>query len=133
MRSYKISWLVIFLILEITTACGRRDSSAKLSKPKMAATAVEEDDESQKAEFLLKALGQKNPFRADHAIRYVAMAPDASRILKGIVWDSETPFAIIGERVVREGDYVENKKVIKIDQDAVTLEFEGQREILRLE
>ena len=54
-------------------------------------------------------------------------------LLKGIVWDDKKPYAIIGPHVVMVGDYVDEKKVVKITQESVTLENEGEQEVLELQ
>jgi len=63
----------------------------------------------------------------------IAVEGGSENILKGIIWDSQKPYAIIGDSVIMEGDYIDNKKVIKIDKDAVILDNNGKEEILRLE
>jgi len=82
-------------------------------------------------EFLLKELKGKDPFQPDHLIG------DAEKVsasgLKGIVWDTKQPFAIIGDTVVVEGDFINNKKVIKINKDSIILEKNGRKETLWLE
>ena len=53
--------------------------------------------------------------------------------LKGIIWDESTRLAVINEKVVREGDEVGGRKVIKIEKHRVILN-DGQNDFeLRLE
>ena len=87
--------------------------------------------EAQEARALLEELKKKNPFRADHFSDMVKII--GSTDLKGITWDSAKPFAIIGNRVVVEGDSIDGKKVIKINKDSVILEEAGRQIILRLD
>jgi len=87
----------------------------------------------QESEFLLNELKQKNPFKAEHVMGMGGGSEAASVLnLKGIVWDSARPFAVIGDSVVVEGDYVLGKKVIKIDKDFIELDNNGVKEILKL-
>ena len=58
---------------------------------------------------------------------------ESDELLKGIVWDEKKPYAIIGAHVVVVGDYVDDKKVTKISQDTVVLEYDGQYEVLHLQ
>jgi type II secretory pathway component PulC len=88
--------------------------------------------EKQEMEYLLNELRKKNPFRPDH-VSSVIMQPEGGTDLKGIVWDKQKPFAIIGDTVAMEGDSVDGKKVIKINKDSVVLEEEGRQVTLRLE
>ncbi len=86
----------------------------------------------QEADDLLKEIRMGNPFRPDHATGASSAAGYNSE-LRGIIWDPEAPYALIGEFVVREGDIFDNKKVIKINKNSVVLDNNGQRETLKLE
>ena len=90
-----------------------------------------EQKDTEEARALFEELKKKNPFRPDHfsGLSQAAVGSD----LKGITWDSSRPFAIIGSKVVMEGDSVDGKKVIKINKDSVILEEGGRQIILRLE
>ena len=86
----------------------------------------------QEADDLIKEIRMGNPFRPDHATG-VSSAVGYNTELRGIIWDPEAPYALIGEFVVREGDIFDNKKVIKINKNSVVLDNNGQRETLKLE
>jgi len=88
--------------------------------------------ERQGAASLLKELKQKNPFRPDHSSG-LAQEPKVDTGLKGIIWDSQKPFALIGDSVVGEGDTVDGKIVMKINEDSVILDNNGKEEVLTLE
>lgn len=45
--------------------------------------------------------------------------------LEGIVYDSNSPYAIINGELRVTGDYIQNFKIISIHQDTVTLEKDG--------
>lgn len=47
--------------------------------------------------------------------------------LDGIVWDEESPYAIINDEIVKVGDEIAGNKVIDIKVDSVTLS-DGSRE-----
>jgi type II secretory pathway component PulC len=53
--------------------------------------------------------------------------------LKGILWDSQRPLAIIDEEVVREGSIIKGMKIKKIEPDHVVLEVEGEERLLFIE
>lgn len=95
-------------------------------------TKSQEDLEKEEAESLLKELRQKNPFRRDHASGAVADVK-ADTILKGIIWDTHSPYALVGDRVIIEGDYLDNKRVIKINKDSIVLDNNGEEEVIGLE
>ncbi len=86
----------------------------------------------QEADDLIKEIRMGNPFRPDHATG-ASSAVGYNTELRGIIWDPEAPYALIGEFVVREGDIFDNKKVIKINKNSVVLDNNGQRETLKLE
>lgn len=92
----------------------------------------EEKPEDTEMDYLLKELKQKNPFRPDHAVG-LAIEPEGNGGLKGIIWDSQRPYAIIGDKVVIEGDYLDNKKVLKINKNSVVLDNNGRQEVLKIE
>lgn len=130
MRLYKLIFIWGVMFLFFITGC-EKPQKPKVSKPPVQER-KEEQIENQEMQYLLKELKQKNPFRPDHTVGF-AIEPQGGTDLKGIIWDSQRPFAIIGDAVVIEGDYIENKKVIRIDKDSVTLDSNGVEEVLRLE
>ena len=138
MRHHKIICVGLGVVLVCCTApgCGRSEKPVRVSKAKPGASKADSATASalaqQELAFLLKAVSEKNPFRQDRAVNLVVKG-STDRSLKGIVWDSERPYAIIGERVVRVGDYIGEKKVVDIQQGSVTLESAGQQEILYLD
>jgi hypothetical protein len=101
--------------------------------------------------FLLTGCGRQKPMASAAPVKPgppkpVPMRPDiatgvghryrtnvSDELLKGIVWDDKKPYAIIGAHVVVVGDYIDEKKVIKISQDTVVLEYDGQYEVLHLQ
>ncbi|MFH0877009.1 MAG: hypothetical protein V1863_02120 [Candidatus Omnitrophota bacterium] len=128
--------LGVALIFCAASGCGRSEKPVRVSKAKPRAPKADSAAASvlaqQDVASLLKAVSEKNPFRQDRAVNLVVKG-STDRSLKGIVWDSEKPYAIIGERVVRIGDYIGEKKVVDIQQGSVTLESAGQQEILYLD
>jgi|GEM_PF-3425832 len=99
-------------------------------------TAAEKKEKAKvAAEAVYKMLREQNPFRVDHAIRHEVMSVTSqpNNPLKGIVWDAHSPYAIVGSRIVRVGDFIGEKRVVKIDENSVTLEeVTGEKEVLRL-
>ncbi len=53
--------------------------------------------------------------------------------LKGILWDSQKPLAIINGEVVKEGGTIKGIKVKRIEPNYVVLEVEGEEELLFIE
>ena len=52
--------------------------------------------------------------------------------LQGIVWGVHPPKAIINDRIVTIGESVNGAQVMAIDRDGITVEYQGQRAVLRL-
>jgi len=48
-------------------------------------------------------------------------------IVKGIVYSEDSAFAVIGTRIVREGDKVSGATIVKINKDSVEFEMDGKR------
>ncbi len=131
MKGYNLIFICLILFF-LSLACQKRQA-ANLSKPSIQTKAKAEELERQETESLLRALKQKNPFRPDHAAGSFTATGQSENVLNGIFWDSQRPLAIIADTVVAVGDYVENKKVIRIEKDAVFLDNQGKEEVLRLE
>ena len=53
-------------------------------------------------------------------------------ILRGIVYSSEKPLAIIGHQIVGEGEKIGDFSVLKINEHEVEVEKNGQRKILKV-
>lgn len=132
MKPFRLVFILGIIFLSVITGCNKRETS-RVSRPRIPPKPTAEELENKENDYLLQELKQKNPFRADHAVGNIAVEGGSENILKGIIWDSQKPYAIIGDSVIMEGDYIDNKKVIKIDKDAVILDNNGKEEILRLE
>ncbi len=52
--------------------------------------------------------------------------------LQGIVWGVQPPKAIINDRIVTIGESVNGAQIMAIDRDGITVEYQGQRAVLRL-
>lgn len=57
--------------------------------------------------------------------------PIPSLALGGILFGAEGSIALINGRIVREGGDVEGARLVKVSEDRVELEFQGQKIILR--
>jgi hypothetical protein len=54
-------------------------------------------------------------------------------VLKGIAYSEDSPFAIIGSQIVKEGDKIFDATIIKINQDSVEFEINGTRKIQKVQ
>lgn len=50
--------------------------------------------------------------------------------IQGLIWDSDKPQAIINNKVVKMGDYIEGVKVVNIRKDGVVVEYEGEEVLI---
>ncbi len=134
--------VVIFIFL--VAGCGQQKKAEKsaadlksvASAEKKSETAAQKKEKAKiAADSVYKLLREQNPFRVDHAIRREVMSVTSqpNNPLKGIVWDAQSPYAIVGSRIVRVGDFIGEKRVVKIDESSVILEeVTGEKEVLRL-
>jgi len=53
--------------------------------------------------------------------------------LKGIAYSEDSPFAIIGSQIVREGEKIFDATIIKINRDSVEFEINGVRKIQKVQ
>ena len=130
--------LIYIIIVCFIAGCGKPYKASmripKLSKAKellMRKKKIEEIEKVQLAQFDkdIKVLEIRNPFSP------TATGAGATQAisLSGIIWDEENPAAMIGDRIVKEGDMVGKKKVKKIQEDKVILIEAGKEHILELE
>ena len=130
MKAYRLIFIVALTAILFTPGC-KKPEVEPVSKRVHKKEINLSQREAQEARVLLEELKKKNPFRADHFSEMVKIT--GSTDLKGITWDSAKPFAIIGNKVVMEGDSIDGKKVIKINKDSVVLEEAGRQIILKLD
>ena len=130
MKVYRLIFIVAIVTVLFTAGC-KKPEVEPVSKRVRKKEINLSQQEAQEARALLEELKKKNPFRADHFSDMVKITGNTD--LKGITWDSAKPFAIIGNKVVMEGDSIDGKKVIKINIDSVVLEEAGRQIILKLE
>ena len=50
-----------------------------------------------------------------------------SLVIQGVVWGSETPQAIINNKVVKPGDTIENVHIVDITKKGIDVMFEGRQ------
>jgi len=72
--------------------------------------------ESKSSSSTAHELWGRDPF-----VRKLAPAQSEKESLEGIIWDEETPMAMINDSVVKVGDNVNGNTVIEIKQDCVIL------------
>ena len=89
-----------------------------------------------KVEYIAK--GAKEPFedyfskKKPAAVKgEAAVAPQEPRsplpslTVKGIIWGSSTPCAIINNKVVKQGDSIEEVEIIKIEKESIEVLYRG--------
>lgn len=132
MKLYALTMIWSIITVLFMMGC-KKTEAPKISQGPSQTRISQEQPEAQEIESLLKELKKTNPFRPDHASGLVPIETEGGTYLKGIIWDAQKPFALIGDKVVSEGDLIDNKKVIKINKDSVVLNNNGQEEVLKLE
>lgn len=55
------------------------------------------------------------------------MAIDLGLRIEGIMWDPSTPSALVNDRIVHEGDTVNQVKILKINRNDLTVEYHGRK------
>ncbi len=89
---------------------------------------------SRKQELPANIYGRNDPFAPIGSKSDISTRSERGElILEGIMTGSGRPLAMINGRIVREGESIEKKRIIKIDTDSVILEDEhGLRDVLRI-
>jgi hypothetical protein len=57
----------------------------------------------------------------------VTLPEDIDKQLMGVVWSAHDPLALIGDRIVREGDEIAHVKVLKINKGEVIFLYSGKK------
>lgn len=89
--------------------------------------------------YLVNAQGEqaRNPFMTLREQKYgsaiAIRKPSGFFCLQGVFIKPDNKIALINGKVVREGDYIEERKVISIERDSVVLEDAGEKLVLRLQ
>ena len=141
----KASGMYIFLLAAglLFTSCARQESSKPASE-----NATGQDSASHSAEDVL--VSQLRPYQEkslpndiygrDDPFAPFVVKPDAKLdkeksglILEGIIIDAQQSLAMINDRIVKQGDMIDNKEVVEIDDQSVTLKDEyGLEYVLKL-
>lgn len=57
----------------------------------------------------------------------VTLPENIDKQLSGVVWSAHDPVALIGDRIVREGDEIAHAKVLKINKGEVIFLYSGKK------
>lgn len=85
------------------------------------------------------AEGMRNPFKsyivksvqpqgAPVEAQPVVMGPFPTFAIQGVFWGAKFPQAIINDRIVKEGDVIDDAKILRITKDQITFLF-ANREV----
>jgi type II secretory pathway component PulC len=135
MIRYKSTAVLTAAIFLFLAACDKpprqRASSPKAAAPTIASATPRRQLEKEQMEPLLNELKLKNPFTPVH---FVDATPKSVKEieLEGIMWDKERPYAVIDGTVVAEGEFIDGKRVIRINNETVILDNQGREETLRI-
>ena len=128
----KVLLIIVIGLVFFSSSCYRHEYQAKRPKTSPKAHRLgAEDSDKREIDLLLKELMEKNVFHPEHSSGILLLTHETFQ-LKGIIWDAQKPCALIGESVVMVGDYVNGKKVVKINKNLVVLDDNGKEEILQL-
>jgi competence CoiA-like predicted nuclease len=94
--------------------------------PQMSAKKVEYTSQNLRDPF-------KNPFEKEKELEQsFSTELDLSRFqIQGMVWNSDTPQAIINNTVVNIGDVIEDVEIVAIHKEGIYVFYEGREYILR--
>ncbi len=126
-------WICVVIFLLFIIGCNKPKQpgiSKKAKTSELEAAGLSAPD-TKELEFLLTQLKQNNPFKPEHSTGLTGI--DKDFYLQGIVWDALRPLAIIGNRVFVENDFINGRKIIKINKDSIELDNGGTKEILKLD
>jgi|GEM_PF-2607506 len=130
-NSIFLSVAVIFLFLAGCDKAPQETTQPPESVPVKFKHGSSEQLKKEEVESLLNELKHKNPFSPQH-FNETKIEGKKEIELEGIMWDNQKPFAVIDGAVVAEGDYIDGKKVINIQNESVILDNRGRQETLKI-
>jgi len=143
MENGKFIKIVVVLFLLVFCAAGCHKPQPKKAKTAETGSAAVESIVRQKASekerdvarfnVLINRLDQRNPFAKDHAGIYKLKMASGTLNLGGILYDGQRPMAIINNQIVREGDIIDKKEVVKITSEEVVLKDIEEERTYKLE
>ena len=80
---------------------------------------------------MMADVGREDPFLPPQEQEVFADQSSGLQLM-GITYGGSRPMAIINDTMVYEGDLIEDKKVVKINETSVVIEDEGVQYILEL-
>ncbi len=131
---YKLIELLVAMLSLFLAGCNQapaQTARAPEPAPKKIYTEQPKHLKKEEMESLINELRLKNPFSPKHFNEPIIETRKEIE-LEGIMWDNQKPFAVIDGAVMTEGDFVDGKKIIKIDNESVTLDNQGKKEILKI-
>ena len=126
---------IVYLILVVAVIWGvynfptKHDEKASVETPETIqpsnpASAAQSTGKMINIEQKVRAAWGTDPFRVKRSVKAAPLSAPVWR-LSGIVYNNQTPLAIINNRPVRAGDVVNNARVVSIKAKTVTLEHNG--------
>ncbi|MDD5504936.1 MAG: general secretion pathway protein GspB [Candidatus Omnitrophica bacterium] len=81
--------------------------------------------------------GEENPFTnllqaylkasdKEKVVEHVSV-PMPSLVIEGMVWNTDKPQAIINGKVLNAGDIIDGVRIINIEKQGITIDFNGER------
>jgi len=125
-----IGILVLVFIMLSNFSCGglnqRGPRVVKETRQELEAQKKPQEKEvPKKIQNLLTTVGRDDPFIPPAQKGKMQGPGYSSFVLVGIVWDEKNPYAIINNNILSIGDVVNQRKIIRIDKEAVFLEKDG--------
>ncbi len=129
--------VIIWAFFNLKTADNKNEISGRLATIQEVAKANSTETSNREKlslEYDVKNWG-KDPF---HTVKKQKVAPKKKAFnrptwkLTGIMYNSSNPLAVINKKYVAEGEKVGSCKIIKIEQEKVIIEYNGQKYTLRV-
>ncbi|MHC4395179.1 MAG: hypothetical protein ACYS1A_05950 [Planctomycetota bacterium] len=125
---------VLFIIMIVVFTKLLRKPSTKKPAPDVSQTAVAVAASDKKTEWQIPEpypTGLRDPMQFGSTTTAAANA--AGLIVKGITYNEESPLALVGSQIIREGDKISGVTVIKINRDSVEFEINGERQVQKVQ
>ncbi len=115
--------VLVVLFIQVLTIPSPESSNAADLQPAVTAVGFDDRIDWPVPEAYPENLRDPTKFGTSHQ----GPAGSGELIVKGIVYSSDNPSAVVGDTIAHEGDEVFGARVVKINKDSVEFEAEGKR------
>lgn len=121
--------VLIFVFIQVFNTPSRKTAGANQINPSNTAAGSSNEINWQIPQPYPETLRDPTQFGSTAAVQ----ASSSVLIVRGIVYSQDDPTAVIGTRIVHEGDKISDATVVKINRDSVEFESDGKKWVQKVQ